>query len=202
MSCVADCNSTLAITMKYNSTNIGAGTPKVDLENLNMCAASDSFNTSHTAPAVNGTSNIDIKCKNWITQIDGLTSSSKVDYTNVNPNATNNHSWIEHPLDVYNSISCPTHADTHKVDGSAVANPTNPRSNCELYHDFGSSKFGCVKCAWGKTGSKTTYAEPATGESSLGACENMSGCSTNTKYRNINAYWNQFFSCHKCDSTS
>ena len=69
MSCVADCNSTLAITMKYNSTSIGSIiTPaKVDLENLNMCADDTSLNTSHTAPAVNDTSNIDIKCKNWIT---------------------------------------------------------------------------------------------------------------------------------------
>ena len=39
-------------------------------------------------------------------------TGDKLKYTNVNPNASNNHSWVEHPLDVYNFVNCPIYGAT------------------------------------------------------------------------------------------
>ena len=63
-------------------------------------------------------------------------SGNKLNYTNVNPNATNNHSWVEHPLDVYNFVGCPDYDATHKVDGAVPANVSSVRSDCELFFRF------------------------------------------------------------------
>ena len=54
-----------------------------------------------------------IKCKTWVTRTMSLASTgNKLKYTNVNPNASNNHSWVEHPLDVYNFVNCPIYGAT------------------------------------------------------------------------------------------
>jgi hypothetical protein len=68
------------------------------------------------------------------------------------------------------------HDTDHKVDGTAVVNKADVRSDCALFKNFGTDEYGCIKCAWGKVGNKLTYAEPFAGTHTLGACETMSSC--------------------------
>ena len=109
---------------------------------MNKCNDDASTNTlleTHPIHYEGSQSNNPIKCKNWITiTLDFAADGDKLYYTNVNPNATNNHSWIEHPLDVYNFVSCPDYNAEHKVDGVVPANVSDIRSDCELYYRFSS----------------------------------------------------------------
>lgn len=173
----------------------------ITIDDQNLCAT-DADNIEIKAPDLNNDyASKAIKCKNWVTNDTGMSSvDNTVDYTNVNPTASNNHSWVEHPLDVYNIVACPPWSNNDKIDGSATTTNATGRE-CALYHSFSATEFGCIKCPWGKVGSSTTYAVPKTGESTLGSCETLNTCESNTKYKNINPYWNQFFSCHKCSSS-
>ena len=35
-----------------------------------------------------------------------FSTTERIKHTNVNPNASNNHSWVENHLDVYNFVYC------------------------------------------------------------------------------------------------
>lgn len=166
----------------------------ITVSNNNLCIT-DVPNDAIHAPILNSAT-LDlapIKCKDWVSVIDSIGgTNADVGYTNVNPNASNNHSWVEHPLDVYNEVSCPPWVTADEIDTVAKTNNATGRE-CDLYYDFGAKKYGCVKCPWGKVGSSTTYIEPVTGvttKSSLGSCEPMNTCESNTKYKNMNPYWN------------
>ena len=82
-------------------------------------------------------------------------------------------------MDVFNNVFCPVYTVNDTIDNINITDGTNSRHDCELFHDFGSNQYGCVKCKWGKTGNKITYATPTSGKSSLGMCELMNGCSVN-----------------------
>ena len=144
MSCVADCGDASISVMDYDDSTIDGQSPnKIDLVNLNKCNDDATTNTLLEAPPAfhdDSYGNDAIKCKNWITRTLFLISNGdKLNYTNVNPNATNNHSWVEHPLDVYNFVSCPDYNVTYKVDGAVPANVSSVRSDCQLFYRFASS---------------------------------------------------------------
>lgn len=89
---------------------------------------------------------LNVKCKNWVSLMKALYSTTEVKYTNVNPNATNNHAIVENPLDVYNDVDCPVFDNTHKVDGATKTAASELRTDCDLFGDFGTNEYGCVKC--------------------------------------------------------
>lgn len=184
----SECLDTCGTTYQAFEVDITANV--VTISNDNLCIT-DNDNDEIHAPNINDSLDLAaIKCKNWVTVISSLGgTNASVGYTNVNPTPSSNHAWVEHPLDVYNTVTCPVWANTHLVDD--VVKTTNATGReCDLYHDFGTNEFGCVKCPWGKVGSSTTFIEPATGKNSLGICETMNTCESNTKYKNINPYWN------------
>ena len=141
MSCVADCGDASISVMDYDNSTIDGQSPnKIDLISLNKCNDDATTNDLLEAPPVwhdDEYENDNIKCKNWITSTLYFTSNGdKIKYTNVNPNASNNHSWVEHPLDVYNFVYCPDYNNTDEVDGAVPANVSSVRSDCELFFRF------------------------------------------------------------------
>ena len=132
--------------MDYDDSTIDGQSPnKINLISLNKCNDDGGTMALLEAPPVfhdGSYGNDTIKCRTWITRTLYLTSNGdKLKYTNVNPNATNNHSWVEHPLDVYNFVSCPDYNVTYKVDGAVPADASSVRSDCQLFYRFASTPF-------------------------------------------------------------
>lgn len=110
-----------------------------------------------------------------------------VKYTNVNPSYGNTLEFVDHPLDVYNEVECPSVDPDHRYADAAI---TNLRTDCELFWKFDTDKFGCIKCKHGKVGHNINYTEDATSDVfTLGTCVDLNACDS-TKYKNVNPFWN------------
>ncbi len=100
--------------------------------------------------------------------------------------------------EVYPEVFCPLSDDLTKVNGVDKNGDGSYDlvDNCEYYMLDIESEFGCARCAHGYFG------KPKADTSFIDECVINPDCDSTVDYKNLDSFWVQTTSCHKCDNSS